>query len=54
MVFQGAMNAFNPVKRVGDQVVEAILLHEDVSRERGSQPHAGALRARGHRAAQGW
>src|ERR687898_261682 len=32
MVFQGAMNAFNPVKRVGDQVVEAILLHEDVSR----------------------
>jgi peptide/nickel transport system ATP-binding protein len=31
MVFQGAMNAFNPVKRVGDQVVEAILLHEDVS-----------------------
>src|SRR5918998_3126661 len=32
MVFQGAMNAFNPVKRVGDQVVEAIVLHEDVSR----------------------
>jgi peptide/nickel transport system ATP-binding protein len=31
MVFQGAMNAFNPVKRVGDQVVEAILLHEDLS-----------------------
>jgi peptide/nickel transport system ATP-binding protein len=31
MVFQGAMNAFNPVKRVGDQVVEAILLHENVS-----------------------
>src|SRR5918993_3480440 len=32
MVFQGAMNAFNPVKRVGDQVVEAIVLHEDASR----------------------
>jgi peptide/nickel transport system ATP-binding protein len=32
MVFQGAMNAFNPVKRVGDQIVEAILLHEDVSK----------------------
>jgi len=31
MIFQGAMNAFNPVKRVGNQVVEAILLHEDVS-----------------------
>jgi peptide/nickel transport system ATP-binding protein len=31
MIFQGAMNAFNPVKRVGDQVVEAVLLHESVS-----------------------
>lgn len=28
LVFQGAMNAFNPVYRVGDQIVEAILLHE--------------------------
>jgi len=36
MVFQGAMNAFNPVKRVGDQVVEAILLHEDVSKKEAS------------------
>src|SRR5690349_11136691 len=24
MIFQGAMNAFNPVFRVGDQIVEAI------------------------------
>ena len=32
MVFQGAMNAFNPVQRVGDQIVEAIVLHEDASR----------------------
>src|ERR687890_2513097 len=32
MVFQGAMSAFNPVKRVGDQVVEAILLHEGASK----------------------
>src|SRR5215213_10477296 len=31
MVFQGAMSAFNPVKQVGDQVVEAILLHENIS-----------------------
>lgn len=30
MVFQGAMSALNPVKRVGDQMVEAILLHEKV------------------------
>jgi peptide/nickel transport system ATP-binding protein len=28
MVFQGAMNAFNPVKRVGDQIAEPMTLHE--------------------------
>lgn len=33
MIFQGAMNALNPVHRVGDQIVEAILEHEDVSHE---------------------
>jgi len=27
IVFQGAMNALNPVRRVGDQIAEAILLH---------------------------
>jgi oligopeptide/dipeptide ABC transporter ATP-binding protein len=27
MVFQGAMNAFNPVKTVGSQIVEALELH---------------------------
>ena len=32
-VFQGAMNAMNPVFRVGDQIAEAILLHEDVEKE---------------------
>jgi peptide/nickel transport system ATP-binding protein len=31
MIFQGAMNAFNPVFKVGDQIVEAIVLHKDVS-----------------------
>jgi peptide/nickel transport system ATP-binding protein len=36
MVFQGAMNALNPVHRVGDQIVEAILAHEDV-------PHVEAV-----------
>jgi len=30
MIFQGAMNAFNPVFRIGDQIMEAIQLHEDV------------------------
>jgi peptide/nickel transport system ATP-binding protein len=33
IVFQGAMNALNPVFKVGDQIVEAIKLHErDVSK----------------------
>src|SRR5215212_6321274 len=36
IVFQGAMSAFNPVKRVGDQVMEAILLHENVSKREAS------------------
>jgi peptide/nickel transport system ATP-binding protein len=34
LVFQGAMNALNPVYKVGDQIVEAILTHErNVSKE---------------------
>lgn len=33
IVFQGAMNALNPVYSVGDQIVEAIMLHDkDVSK----------------------
>ena len=31
MIFQGAMNAFNPVFKVGDQIVEAIMLHEETT-----------------------
>lgn len=37
MIFQGAMNALNPVHRVGNQIVEAILTHEDI-------PKADAVR----------
>jgi len=33
MVFQGAMNALNPVIKVGDQIAEAIMLHEPVSKK---------------------
>ncbi|MCD6241623.1 ABC transporter ATP-binding protein [Candidatus Bathyarchaeota archaeon] len=33
IVFQGAMNALNPVQRVGDQIVEAITTHENVSKQ---------------------
>ena len=31
MIFQGAMNAFNPVYKVGDQIIEAIMAHEDMT-----------------------
>jgi len=37
MIFQGAMNAFNPVFRVGDQIAEAIMLHEDVDEEKAKE-----------------
>jgi peptide/nickel transport system ATP-binding protein len=33
MIFQGAMNAFNPVYKVGDQIVEALLEHEDMTKD---------------------
>lgn len=32
MIFQEAMTSLNPVRRVGDQIAEAILSHEQVSR----------------------
>ena len=33
IVFQGAMNALNPVMKVGDQIAEAIMLHEKIKKE---------------------
>jgi peptide/nickel transport system ATP-binding protein len=33
IVFQGAMNALNPVKRIVEQITEPILLHENVTKE---------------------
>ena len=32
MIFQGAMNALNPVFKIGDQISQAILNHEDISK----------------------
>ena len=32
MIFQGAMNALNPVYTVGDQIAEVIMLHEGLSK----------------------
>ncbi len=33
IIFQGAMNALNPVKRVGQQIAEPIILHDKVDEE---------------------
>jgi len=33
MIFQAAMNALNPVYRVGDQIIEAIQTHDNISKE---------------------
>jgi oligopeptide/dipeptide ABC transporter ATP-binding protein len=42
MVFQGAMNAFNPVKRVGDQIAEPMELYE-LAEGKAARQQAGAL-----------
>ncbi len=42
MVFQGAMNAFNPVRRIGDQLVEPMQLH-GVAEGRAAQTRAAEL-----------
>ena len=42
MVFQGAMNAFNPVRRIGDQLVEPMELHE-VAEGRRAEARAAEL-----------
>jgi peptide/nickel transport system ATP-binding protein len=33
MIFQGAMNALNPVFKVGDQIRQAIITHEDITKD---------------------
>jgi peptide/nickel transport system ATP-binding protein len=33
VIFQGAMNALNPVMKIGDQISEAILLHDKTGKE---------------------
>ncbi len=43
LVFQGAMNAFNPVFKVGDQIVEAIRTHEPKTGRREAWQRAGDL-----------
>ncbi|MDH5634418.1 MAG: ABC transporter ATP-binding protein [Candidatus Bathyarchaeota archaeon] len=44
MVFQGAMNAMNPLYKIGDQIVEAIKLHEpDVTKREAKERTAKLL-----------
>jgi oligopeptide/dipeptide ABC transporter ATP-binding protein len=42
MVFQGAMNAFNPVRRIVDQIVEPMELHE-IAQGKAARKQAGDL-----------
>lgn len=37
MVFQGAMNAFNPVRTVGEQIAEPIRLHQNTNRRQAAE-----------------
>jgi len=43
LVFQGAMNALHPCYRVGDQIVEAIMIHETHVKKKEAKEKAGKL-----------
>ncbi len=43
LVFQGAMNALNPVRTVGDQIAEAVRLHAPTTTKREAADQAGEL-----------
>jgi peptide/nickel transport system ATP-binding protein len=43
IVFQGAMSGLNPVRRVGDQIAEPMLLHATVSSKRALQSRVAEL-----------
>jgi ABC-type glutathione transport system ATPase component len=43
IVFQGAMNALNPVRKVGDQIVEVLLLHRTVPDRKAAERRVGEL-----------
>jgi peptide/nickel transport system ATP-binding protein len=43
VVFQGAMNALNPVQTIGDQIREPIVLHQKISRRAAQARAAGLL-----------
>jgi peptide/nickel transport system ATP-binding protein len=43
MIFQAAMNALNPVYKVGDQVIEAMETHDLVETNEGAREHVAGL-----------
>jgi oligopeptide/dipeptide ABC transporter ATP-binding protein len=43
MVFQDPMSSFNPVHRIGDQIVEAILAHRDMNKAEANRKAVEAL-----------
>lgn len=43
IVFQGAMNSLNPVQRIGKQIAEPIVLHEEVERDEATKRAADLL-----------
>ncbi len=47
MIFQGAMNALNPVYTVGDQIIEPLVLHAGMEKEEALEKAASLLRAVG-------
>ena len=44
MIFQDPMSSLNPYMRIGDQVMEPIIIHEKVSRDTARQRAVAALR----------
>jgi len=43
IIFQGAMNALNPVRRVGDQIAEPIMLHGAATDKKAASERVGEL-----------
>ncbi|MEW6567876.1 MAG: ABC transporter ATP-binding protein [Chloroflexota bacterium] len=43
IIFQGAMNAFNPVRPVGEQIAEALVIHDMASNLKEALPRAAEL-----------